>query len=55
MPRNNVVDSRIFWDSLVTNTINKFEYDAISAEKFVEHMGHLGFNPEDIKEIYELQ
>jgi len=53
MASSNVIDSRVFWDHLVTSTIHKYEYSAISYEQFVKRMSYLGFNPKDIVDIFE--
>jgi hypothetical protein len=44
-----VIDSRVLWDSLVTNAIEKFEYDVISYEDLIKRMGYLGFKVKDIQ------
>jgi len=44
-----VIDSRVLWDSLVMNAIEKFEYDVISYEDLIKRMGYLGFKTKDIQ------
>jgi len=50
---NMVIDSRVLWDRLVMNAINKYEYDAIGYDNFLYRMCKLGFNEKDIEDLVE--